>query len=458
MGETGISTDSMAVLDTSGAAPREVAFYQGDYTLNSGISDIDLVPGADQVLVNGRERQAWAESRFTSSGAYPGGTRADISTDGFVATVADDGIRVYGPDEAVARTTLTTDAPARELAWAGDGSRLFALTSRDPFSGPSSLVVLEGPLLAASTLTVDAPATAQRGRPLRVSGTLSSAVAFESAPVLDVRRIDIDHPAGLALPSPTVGADGAWSVDDVPSAGGTVTYAVSYAGDDLHAAASASAQVAVPRRAVQLTLQAGAGKVYAGGSRLVVTAHLGPTARNRRVELWATPVGATRPVLLRGANVDRSGNVRASVVLRRNTTIAAVYAGDALTSSRTVSVTTQVRTTVSLTSSGHYRVGRSGAVTYHYFHDGVEPVVTIRMGAFPGRSARLDVEQFVDGRWRALAQQFFELDELGRIAVSLPAGYPGVKARVRAAYVKRASGDAANATTYGSWVYLAFTK
>ena len=100
VGETGLSTDSMAVLDVSGDVPVELGYYSGDYRLNEGIDDIDLVPGRSQVVVNGRLRQSYDETgRFESAGSYPTGTRADLS-----------------PSAAAARSTSSLPTPRRRSA------------------------------------------------------------------------------------------------------------------------------------------------------------------------------------------------------------------------------------------------------------------------------------------------------------------------------------------------------
>ncbi|MBY8877382.1 hypothetical protein [Actinacidiphila acidipaludis] len=47
----------------------------------------------------------------------------------------------------------------------------------------------------------------------------------------------------------------------------------------------------------------------------------------------------------------------------------------------------------------------------------------------------------------------------GRVAVRLGVpGQAGIRARVRASSIKGGSGDSLNATTYGPWLYLYFTK
>ncbi|MFJ4987263.1 hypothetical protein ACIP9H_26075, partial [Streptomyces sp. NPDC088732] len=81
---------------------------------------------------------------------------------------------------------------------------------------------------AATTLTVNAPATALPGDEITLTGTLASSVPFADGTTVTVTRTDsatADAPLGTA----TVAADGTFSLKDTPSALGTTTYTVSYA-------------------------------------------------------------------------------------------------------------------------------------------------------------------------------------------------------------------------------------
>ncbi len=156
VGETGISTDSMAVLDVSGATPQKIAYYHGDYTLNSGIWDIDLVPGADEVLVNGSVRDAYAGGTFTEAGTYPGGLPADIAPDGTVAVASGTSIATYKPNATKAiRTYALGTFDMAALTWAPDNSRIFALVGKS--GGGYTLKALTDPEKNVPTLTVSAP-------------------------------------------------------------------------------------------------------------------------------------------------------------------------------------------------------------------------------------------------------------------------------------------------------------
>lgn len=465
VGETGLSSDSMAVVDVSGATPQLTAWYQGDYNLNSGISAINLVPGGSQVLVNGTHLDAYANGKFTAAGTYPTGQLADIDAAGLVAQVNGASVAVYRPNSSqpLHSYALNSSNPsggygyaAPYVRWAPDSSRLFALVRT---AAGYTVEVLSDPTLSEPTLTVHAPATATRGKALTVTGNLSAAVPLPAGTPLRITRTDLLDPNGKSLPGVQVKADGSFSFTDVPSAGGTVTYKVSYAGDAQHEPVSVSANVNVPRAAVVLTLNNN-GASYNYGTKVTFTAHLGATYRNRTVAIWAKAAGAGQQNrLLRSATVNSSGNLTATVSVTRNTAVTAVYAGDDRTSAKSVSSLVGSRVQDSTAVSGAYRTGNIGSTSYHWVHKSTSPVLTTAMTYYPGRAERLDVQVLVNGHWYSGDSEYFKLGTSGRCAVSMGTpGRAGVQARVRSDYIYGGSGDNVNVTTYGPWVYLYFTN
>ncbi|MFV5991668.1 YncE family protein [Streptomyces sp. NPDC056231] len=457
VGQTGISTDSMAVVDVSGTAPQLTAWYFGDYTLNQGIGDIDLVPGAPEVLVNGTDRDAYADGKFAKAGAYPSGQRADISADGLVAQVGGTNVAVYRPGATKPlRTYATGPSGTADLTWAPDSSRIFALVGT---SGGYTLKALTDPTLNVPSLTVNAPSTATRGKQLTVTGKLSATVPLPSGAKLQVTRTDLESPSGKALPAATVKADGSYSFTDTPPAGGTVTYKVAYAGDATHTAVSASDKVAVPRTKPTLTLNKN-GNVYNYGADVSFTAHLGSTYKNRTVEIWANPFGSDKPnKLLKTGKVNSSGNISATVDMTRDTDVTAVFKGDARTAPRTVKSTAYARVKVSTAVSKHYKTAKIGSTSYYWFHKSTDPLLTTTMTYYKGRKQRFDLQVYSGGKWYSAGSEYFPLGTDGKSAVRLEApGQSGIKARMRSVYVNRSSGDTVNTTTYGSWKYLYFSN
>ncbi|MFI9611210.1 YncE family protein [Streptomyces sp. NPDC052023] len=457
LGESGMSTGSMAVLDVSSGTPQLTAWHNGDYTLNDGIGDIDLVAGADEVLVNGTDRDAYAGGAFSKAGAYPAGHRADVGRSGLVAQVAGTKVAVYRPNaKQPVRTYSTGTQPAADVAWAPDSSRIFALVLG---SGGYTVKPLTQPTLSVPVLTVSAPTTAPRAKKLTVTGKISATVALPGGIKLAVTRTDLESPNGKTLPSVTVGSNGTYSFSDTPPAGGTVTYKVSYAGDAAHTSATASDKVSVTRAGTSLSLNNN-GKLYNYGSDVRFVAHLGTTYKNRSVEIWADPFGSDKPnKRIKVGKVDSQGNIAAWVDMTRDTNVTAVFRGDARYGPRTVKSTAFARVRVSTAVTKHYKIAKIGSTSYYWFHKNTDPLLTTTMTYYPGRQQRFDLQVYYQGRWYSADSMYFPLGTAGKSAVTLEApGQSGIRARMRSVYVNGSSGDAVNSTTYGSWKYLYFSN
>jgi len=462
IGQTGISTDSMAVVDVSSGTPQLTAWYFGDYTLNSGIGDIDLAAGNNEVIVNGTDRDAYADGKFSKAGAYPAGQLADVARDGMVAQVAGTKIKTYRPEATkVLHTYDMGTQRTAGLAWALGDSKLFALVGTDAENGGYTLKSLSDPTKNNPTLTVNAPSTATRAKKLTVTGKLSATYPLPDGAQLQATRTDLDSPNGKALPAVTVKSDGTYSFTDTPPAGGTVTYKVSYAGDGVHSPVSASDKVAVSRTAATLSLNNN-GKVYSYGTDVKFTAHLGTTYKNRTVEIWANPFGSDKPnKLIRTATVNSSGNISATVDMTRDTDVTAVFKGDARYAPKTVKSTGYAKVKVSTAVTKNYKKAAIGSHTYYWFHKTTSPVVTTTMTYYPGRKQRLEVEVYYAGKWYPIedSPQYFALATNGKSAVQLGAsGESGIKGRVRAAYINNSSGDNVNTNTYSDWKYIYFSN
>ncbi|MGW3663943.1 YncE family protein [Streptomyces sp. NPDC005141] len=459
VGQTHSSSDSMAVLDVSSGKAALVAWHFGDYSLNSGITDIDLVPGGKQVLVNGKDRDAYADGKFKAAGSYPNGQLADVASNGFLAQVNGSKILTYQPNATLPLHTYDQGtAQTADLAWAPDDSRVFALVGTD---GGYGLKVLTGTALNNPTLTVNAPASATRARKLTVTGRLTATVPLPAGAKLQVTRVDLDSPSGKALPAVTVKSDGTYSFSDTPPAGGTVTYKVTYAGDAGHSAVTASDKVAVSRDSASLSLNNN-GKVYSYGADVKFTAHLGTTYKNRTVEIWANPYGGDKPnKLIKTGTVNSSGNISATIDMTRDTDVTAVFKGDARYKSKTVKSTGYAKVKNSTAVSKHYKTAKIGSTSYYWFHKSTNPLLTTTMTYYSGRKQRVDLQVYYAGHWYTAdgSPQYFKLASNGKSAVSLEApGESGIKVRIRSSYINNSSGDNVNSTTYGSWKYLYFSN
>ncbi|MEW2163466.1 Ig-like domain repeat protein [Streptomyces sp. NPDC007084] len=449
-------------------------------SMDTAVKQIDLTPDGRQVLTSwgdpayGYGLGAYSTTDLSEQTGYPIDSYPNavrVAPDG---TVAGGSFSWYEPDVHIHRPG--DPVPTREydfpntgnssgadtlvdgaLAWAPDAGRVFAVSENT--YGTYTLRALTDPTKELPALKVSAPAKADRAKKLTVTGKLTSKTRLPAGTGLKVTRTDVESTGGKALAAVKTKADGSFSFTDTPPAGGKVTYKVSYAGDATHAAASGSYAVEVSRKATSLSLN-NSGKVYAYGKDVSFTAHLGTTYKNRTVAIYADPYGADKPKkLLKTAKVNSSGNVSATVDMKRDTVVTAVFTGDSHYAAKTVKSTAYAQVKVSTSVSKHYRTGRIGSHTYYYFHKKTDPVLTTTMSYYKGRKFRFDLEVYYQGSWYDAGSEYFALGTSGKTAVRLKAsGEAGVRARTRASYVNNSSGDNVNSTTHGAWKYFTFTN
>ncbi|MBP5868549.1 Ig-like domain repeat protein [Streptomyces scabiei] len=470
-GEPGGS--KLAVYDvSSGTASRTAAVDTG----GGNMGDLAVTPDGQRVVVasgSPYHHQVFKTSDLTADGTYASDTYPNsvaIAPDGTVAAGIDG---IYEPDIYIYEPGSTTsvreydfpntgsgsggdELPDSGLAWAPDGSRLFAVTYND--EGVYSLRTLDAPTRALTTLTVNAPATATRAKKLTVKGKITSKAAFPAGVKLTVTRTDLESTSGKALAAVTVAADGSYGFSDTPPAGGKVKYTVKYAGDADHTAASASDTVEVSRATPTLTLDKSR-KTYSYGADVKFTAHLGTTYKNRKVEIWADPYGSDRPnKLVKSGTVNSQGNLSATVDLKRDTKLSVKFAGDSRYKARTVTNTVYTKVKISSSISGHYKTQTAWGHKYHFVRKSKDPVLKTVMTYYPNRQQRLQLEYYYDGAWRDWGAQYFELGTSGGSNITLT-GTPttNIRFRFRSEYRDTASGDNVNTTTYGAWKYFIFT-
>ncbi|MFE0174295.1 WD40 repeat domain-containing protein [Streptomyces sp. NPDC059002] len=474
-GEQDTSNDTLTVYDVSGPKPTTVASKSVE---GGSFDDIAVSPDGTQVVTASGSpyyHPVYSTKDLSPLGRYDSGdygAAVDIAPDGTVAAGTDSW---YRPDVHIYRqgqwakvreyefpntgNTSGGDTLAEGgLAWAPDGSRLFAVSSNS--EGVYSLRVLNDPAKSLPKLTVTAPEKASRAKSLTVKGKLTGAGLPAGTP-LTVTRTDIESPSpGKALPPAKTKADGSFSFKDTPPAGGKVTYKVAYAGDATHAATSASDTVEVSRSATKLTLNKN-GNVYSYGADVSFTAHLGSTYKNRTVEIWADPYGGDKPnKLIKKGKVNSRGDLSATVDMKRDTTVTVVFSGDARHASKKAKSTAYAKVKISSAVSQHYKTAKIGSTKYHYFHKNTEPVLTTTMTYYKGRKQRFEVQVYgPDRKWHSAGSEYFKLAPDGYSAVRLDApGQSGIRARIRSSYVNASSGDTVNSTTHGAWKYLNFTR
>jgi hypothetical protein len=477
-GAPGQSPVVLAVYDvSSGTASRTAYAFDPGSTGGGNLADLAVTPdGKDVVTASGAPyyHPVYRLSDLTPDGRYQSNdypNAVDIAPDG---TVAGGTFSWYDPDVHVFKAGIST--PVRQydfprtgtssggdtladagLAWAPDASKLFAVSSND--AGVYSLRVFDDPTKTATTLTVAAPVSANRGAALTLSGKLASSASFPAGTTVSVTRTDDESRNGKAVGTATVGSDGSYSFTDTPPAGGKVTYGVSYAGDADHAGSTTTASVNVAHTPTTLTLTNN-GKVYAYGSNVTFTAHLGTTYKNRAVEIWADPSGSDKPnTRVKSGTVDAHGNLSVTLRLTRDTKVTAKFSGDTRYAAKTTTSTVGTKVQVSTSLSGYYKSKYAWSQTYRYFHQSKDPVFNTTMTAYPKRKYQLQVQAYVNGAWRTTDTEYFALSSHGNDAVVLTGTPPkGVRFRIRSSYIDTSSGDNVNTTTYGGWKYLIFTS
>ncbi|MEU4621829.1 hypothetical protein AB0G04_17875 [Actinoplanes sp. NPDC023801] len=344
------------------------------------------------------------------------------------------------------------------VAWEPGGTRVFGIAG-DSYYDRYTLRTFDQPRSNRPTLTLTGPASAPRAKALTISGTLNASVPLPAGTPVTVTRTDIESPAGRLLGTRTVDAAGKFSFTDTPAVGGRVTYKVSYAGDATHSAVSASKAVEVSRATTSLALNNN-GKVYNYGATAYFSAYLGKTYKNRVVEVWADPYGGDQPRrLLKRATVNSKGYVYTSLKLYRNTSVQAVFTGDAQYANRVVTATVHAKTKVALKLNKYYKTGKIGGTTYRYYKKKADPVFTVTMPKYPYRTAYLRVDVHYRGKWRAFGDAYVGQDKYGRSFIRMESsGSAGYKFRVRGAYRKGGSGDSVNYTTYTPYQYFYISK
>ncbi|MFI5474519.1 YncE family protein [Streptomyces cacaoi] len=466
--DSGISSGPIIVYDISTGTPAiRVSANKGGF-----YNDAALTPDGQNVVVAGPGNRALTEYRLSDLEqvrTYPVASEPEtvsIAEDGTVAaTVLDTDdlgdTYVFGNDPGrppSIRNLSSNWMPwfGHSMNWSHDGTQLFVLTGSND---STQFHAVDAPRTYVTTLTVDAPATATRAKPLTVKGSLTSGLALPAGTPLTVTRTDLESPNGKSLGTKSLGSGGSFSFTDTPPAGGAVKYTVTYAGDASHTAVTASDTVTVSRATPSLTLNNN-GKLYAYGADVAFTARLGTTYTNRSVEIWADPFGADKPKkLVKTGKVNSSGNLSVTLDMSRDTTLTAVFKGDARYAPKSVTATAYATVKVSTTLSKHYKTGKIGNTTYQYFHKNTDVICTTTMSYYKGRKQRVQIQVYSGGKWYDTATEYFALATNGKSVVNLGhAGQSGIRARVRSSYINSSSGDTVNSTTHGAWKYFYFSN
>ncbi|MGI5368546.1 YncE family protein [Streptomyces iakyrus] len=473
---------TLGIYDVSSGTADRTAFLGGqDAAIGNTAEDLALTPDGTELVVAttaGDFQQVFRTSDLSETIRYPSTyweqRSVDVAPDGLVAVGTDTyasfkpHVSIYKPGSTVPRRTANfTDEQGGvsqealldhgDLAFAPDSSRLFAVTHG--LSNKYSLRIVTDPGKAVTTITVNAPTTADRAKSLTVSGQVTNTLGLPAGTTVAVTRTDLEYPNGKALPAATVKADGTFSFTDTPPAGGKVTYKVSYAGDADRTPASASDTVEVSRNSPTLTVNKN-GNVYNYASNVTFTAHLGTTYKNRTLSLYADTAGDGKgKYLVKTGTVNSEGNLSVTLTLKRDTTVSASFSGDARTAPKTATSWVGAKVKVSLSPSRYYKTATVNGYTKYYFRKTTNPLLTTTMTAYPGRAQKLEFQIYSNGAWRSAGYEYFKLDSTGKSVVELGGTHQtGYSMRVRSSYINNSSNDTVNSTTHGSWKYFTFTS
>jgi YVTN family beta-propeller protein len=188
-----------------------------------------------------------------------------------------------------------------------------------------------------------------------------------------------------------------------------------------------------------------------------VTAHLGTTATNRSVSIYAQPFGSKSKTLLKTGRVGSKGNLTVSYKAPHSTRFSAVFSGDARYRPTTVARVISVKARVSASLSGYYASDRIGGITYRLFHRHayMHVHVTVRPNK-SGQCIKFEVQVHYQGAWKGNGPtRCASLGSSSKLSVtsSLAHAAIGYHYRIRADYV-RGSKDKTNLSNDSAWQYL----
>jgi sugar lactone lactonase YvrE len=372
-----------------------------------------------------------AKSTVTVTRSGPGGTRKTFPA---VSPGSKGGFTVTDKPPATGKYTYTA-------SYAGDGQ----ITT----SATATATVTVKPYSAR--LGLRGPSHIYIGKSVTLTGTL----VFGSGSVPARTRLTVTRTGHGATRQFTVstGAKGAFRVTDTPAATGTYTYAVRYAGSATTAPATVSRKLSVILNPVVLTVTTN-GAVFTYEPTVRITAHLGPTYRNRSVKVYARWLGSKGSTLIKTGRVNSRGDLTVSYQTPHSTTFSVVFGGDAHYAAKTVARTVYVRANVSESISGYYGSEHVGGTLYRLYHS--SDLLYASASVAPdkrGECVEFEVQEYYEGTWNPnVATGCVRLSSSSRAAAAFglthaDQGYPY---RIRADY----GGDTSNESGDSGWLYL----
>ncbi len=452
---------ALTVLNVATTPPGNVAATVG------AVQDMAFTADGSRLIATGdglaRAMKPADLSTIVNYNATGAGTAVAVNSDGTVAIgvagQSSNAVSLFAAGSATAtkKFALKEAATLRRggLAWQPGGPRLFGVSS-DASGSSYQLQTFGDPAQLVSTVELAVPARLELGKTATISGKFGNPIPA-GLPVVVTRK---DAAGSRRVNPQTVPANGQFTITDKPTASGTVTYSVALAGNGDFSPVNVTKSFAVGKPTTTTLSLDRNGGIYTYGSTVTFTARLGKTYSSRTVEIWADPFGTDQGNrLVEKATVSSSGLVTASFKLTRNTTLSAVFRGDAFTTARTAKSTVYTKASVATAITRHYKLAKIGTVPYHHLRTTVHPYFTTAIPPYPNRHAYLMIEVFTGTEWKLWQAAFVPLNSTGKGYAELKGTHvAGVKYRVRAAYLWTKSGDAVNYTNYGAYKYFTFTK
>ncbi len=435
---------------------------EGDLAVVPGGSGFILACGAPYAHYRYSTADLSEQGSYASTN-YPDAVAIDAAGD----VAAGTGDNPYSPDLYIykqggdtALNTFSLDASGanllpRGLAWAPDGSQLFAVLQNS--DSTYSLQVIDGPTLIQPSLSLTGPATAYINKPVTLKGALAVSSGPQppaGTPITIVRSAA----GGGAVQDFTANtaADGSFTLTDTPPALGQYTYTASYSGTATIAPATVAKTVTVTLIRASLTLTTGpTTRTYEPTVHL--TAHLGTTNSNRSVSIYAETFGSTTKTLLKTGKVNSKGELTVSHKTPHSTTFSVVFSGDADYAARTVTHAVRVRAKVSESQSGYYGSNRVGRTTYRLYHR--TDLLHVHATVAPnkrGQCVEFEVQEYFQGAWQAnVATPCVKLSSASKASAPfrLTQADIGYHYRVRADYIRNGT-DTSNLSSDSAWQYL----
>ena len=404
--------------DTTAASATVTA--QAQATLNgcSGdehdyAMDVAVVPGgAGFILACEIPQGTVAHLYSTSDLKEEGAAYGALSTPNAVAAASSTGLVAVGSMQigwAIAYTPAGVETNRfetagdasvadRGLGLDADGSELFAVTRVVTGDGADfSLNTFPEPSIAPISVTLAQPAGGTVGQGLTISGTL--AIIGEvpgNSNLIIITRTGAGQPTTTFAPAVTAGQ---FTWIDSPPAAGTYTYTANYVGAETTAIPSASVTVTVAKATPSLSLAVtptSAGYGQAVKFNAVVDTIEAPVST---LTVYAQQAGGAKTKV---GSFTGSGNwnVSGTEHFDRNTTVYAVYSGNAANAAVTATKTVNVSADVTAAIGGYY-ASKPGYRLYH--HAARVNLSAAVAPAKAGECVQFQVQEYVSKTWRAVA-------------------------------------------------------